>query len=81
MICLKSTKSELCKLFQQTVVTNPKLCLFHHVLLNNQLIKKKEKLINKKSSLRWDSNPQCLCFEATKHLCNKMSKENFRKRL
>ena len=30
-------------------------------------------------SLRWDSNPQCLGFETTEHLRNRMRNENCRK--
>jgi len=37
--------------------------------------------LEKKLRLQWDSNRQSLGFEAAEHLCNRMRKENCRKRL
>ena len=53
MSCLKSPKSSEFDFFKQTVVNNPCLYLFQHVLTTVQL-KKKD------LSLRWDSNPHSL---------------------
>jgi len=51
-------------------------------LMTNQLIFLKiEKYFLKKERLRWDSNQQSLGFEVTKHLRNRMRKDNCQKRL
>ena len=56
---------------KKTVVKNPLLCLFRHVLTNIQLNFKTSE-INEINSLG---------FEATEHLRNRMRKENCRQRL
>ena len=46
------------------------------LIFKNREIKKINKL-----SIRWDSRPKSLSFEATEHLRNRMRKENWRTRL